>query len=37
MHRLLDALAKPYDYDRDVADFTAPGPVDAGYRTFCGT
>jgi len=37
MHRLLDALAKPYEYDRDLPDYTAPGPVDRGYRTFCGT
>jgi serine/tyrosine/threonine adenylyltransferase len=37
MHRLLDALARPYDYDRDLPDYTAPGPVDHGYRTFCGT
>ena len=37
MHRLLDALARPYDYDRDLPDYTAPGPVDLGYRTFCGT
>jgi uncharacterized protein YdiU (UPF0061 family) len=37
MHRLLDALARPYDYERDLGDYTAPAPADAGYRTFCGT
>ena len=37
MQRLLDALAKPYDYGRDLPDYTAPGPADLGYRTFCGT
>jgi len=37
MHRLLDALARPYDYDRDLPGYTAPGPADLGYRTFCGT
>ena len=37
MHRLLDVLATPYDYDRDVRDYTAPGLADSGYRTFCGT
>jgi uncharacterized protein YdiU (UPF0061 family) len=37
MHRLLDALATPYDYERDRREYTAPGPADPGYRTFCGT
>ena len=36
MHRLLDALATPYDYARDLPAFGAPGPREP-YRTFCGT
>jgi uncharacterized protein YdiU (UPF0061 family) len=37
MTRLLDALAMPYDHDRDVTIFNAPGAPDRPYRTFCGT
>ena len=37
MHRLLDVLAKPYEYDRELPEFSDPGPSDHGYRTFCGT
>jgi len=37
MHRLLDVLATPYDYDRDLPAFSAPGVRDRSYRTFCGT
>ena len=37
MQRLLDVLARPYDYDRDMPMFTEPGKDDRDYRTFCGT
>ena len=37
MQRLLDVLAKPYDYDRDLPAFTEPGTDGRHYRTFCGT
>jgi serine/tyrosine/threonine adenylyltransferase len=37
MERLLDALATPYDHDRDLAAFTTPGDRGSSYRTFCGT
>ena len=36
MQRLLDVLARPYDYDRDLPMFTQPGDG-RHYRTFCGT
>jgi uncharacterized protein YdiU (UPF0061 family) len=36
LHRLLDVLARPYDYDRDLPAFTEPGDG-RPYRTFCGT
>jgi uncharacterized protein YdiU (UPF0061 family) len=36
MHRLLEVLAAPYDHDRDLPMFSAPGPGEP-YRTFCGT
>ena len=35
--RLLDVLATPYDHDRDLGLFSAPGPDAQPYRTFCGT
>ena len=35
LQRLLEVLAQPYDHDRDLPTFTAPGA--GGYRTFCGT
>ena len=35
--RLLDVLARPYDYDRDLPAFTEPGKGGRHYRTFCGT
>ena len=34
---LLDALATPYDHDRDQPAFTAPVSDGRPYRTFCGT
>jgi uncharacterized protein YdiU (UPF0061 family) len=37
MERLLEVLATPYDHDRDVPTFTAPGSNTEPYRTFCGT
>jgi len=37
MERLLDVLATPYDYDRDLPMFSAPGSSERPYRTFCGT
>jgi uncharacterized protein YdiU (UPF0061 family) len=37
MQRLLDVLAKPHDYDRDLPGFTEPGKDGRHYRTFCGT
>ncbi|HET7696122.1 MAG TPA: YdiU family protein [Vicinamibacterales bacterium] len=37
MERLLDVLARPYDYDRDLPMFTQPGKDGRHYRTFCGT
>jgi uncharacterized protein YdiU (UPF0061 family) len=36
MQRLLDVLATPYDHDRDLPAFSAPGDSRT-YRTFCGT
>ena len=37
MQRLLDVLATPYDHDRDLPMFSAPGPAERRYVTFCGT
>jgi uncharacterized protein YdiU (UPF0061 family) len=37
MTQLLEVLARPYDHDRDLPKFTAPGESDRSYRTFCGT
>ena len=37
LQRLLDVLARPYDYDRDLPSFTEPGNSGRYYRTFCGT
>jgi serine/tyrosine/threonine adenylyltransferase len=37
MHRLLDVLAAPYDHERDLPTFSAPGVANRSYRTFCGT
>ncbi|MEO7413973.1 MAG: protein adenylyltransferase SelO [Opitutaceae bacterium] len=37
-HRLLDALAAPYDHARTSGDYRQPGPESVtAYRTFCGT
>jgi uncharacterized protein YdiU (UPF0061 family) len=37
VERLLDAIAHPYDHDRDVAAFSSPDPEQRSYVTFCGT
>jgi uncharacterized protein YdiU (UPF0061 family) len=37
MERLLDILATPYDHDRELPQFSAPGQRERTYRTFCGT
>lgn len=37
MQRLLDVLAMPYEYDRELPAFTQPGNGGRDYRTFCGT
>ncbi len=37
MERLLEVLATPYDHERDLPAFSAPGPRERPYRTFCGT
>jgi uncharacterized protein YdiU (UPF0061 family) len=37
MARLLDALASPYDHDRDLPEFSMPPANQRPYRTFCGT
>jgi uncharacterized protein YdiU (UPF0061 family) len=37
MERLLDVLATPYDHERELPMFSAPGSRDPSYRTFCGT
>ena len=37
MERLLEVLATPYDHDRDLPMFSAPGSGERPYRTFCGT
>lgn len=37
-HRLLEALADPYDHHRDHGELHKPSPPDSPpYRTFCGT
>jgi uncharacterized protein YdiU (UPF0061 family) len=37
MERLLEVLRTPYDHERDLPLFSAPGPREHRYRTFCGT
>ena len=37
MERLIEVLASPFDYDRDLPMFSEPGPPGRPYRTFCGT
>jgi len=36
--KLIDVLARPFDYDRQLPEFsTPPAPDDSNYQTFCGT
>jgi len=38
MKKLLDVLAQPFDYSRDLQEFSAPAPSSGQpYQTFCGT
>jgi len=37
LHRLLAALASPYEAGADAAAYREPPGDDCGYRTFCGT
>ena len=37
MERLLDVLKNPYDYARDLPEFSAAPKTGGTYRTFCGT
>ena len=37
LHRLLRALASPYEAKADLARYQEPPVNDRGYRTFCGT
>ncbi|WZO98255.1 YdiU family protein [Isosphaeraceae bacterium EP7] len=37
LHRLLEALASPYQARADLAEYQDPPPGDGAYRTFCGT
>ena len=37
LHRLLDALASPYEARADLAEYRDPPADECGYRTFCGT
>lgn len=37
LHRLLAALASPYEERADFAQYQDPPPDDCNYRTFCGT
>ena len=37
MTQLLEVLAAPYDHERELPAFSAPGPAGQSYRTFCGT
>jgi uncharacterized protein YdiU (UPF0061 family) len=37
LHRLLAALASPYETRAELAPYQDPPPDDCNYRTFCGT
>jgi serine/tyrosine/threonine adenylyltransferase len=38
MEKLLDVLKCPYDYERDLPEFSTPAPSGCGrYQTYCGT
>jgi uncharacterized protein YdiU (UPF0061 family) len=36
-NRLVEVLRKPYDYTRDLPEYSTPPANALGYRTFCGT
>jgi len=37
METLLEVLANPFDYERDLPKYTEPGTDHGTYRTYCGT
>ena len=37
LHRLMAALASPYEAAADMVPYRDPPPDDCNYRTFCGT
>ena len=37
LHKLLAALAQPFEEKAEMADYRDPSPDDGTYRTFCGT
>jgi uncharacterized protein YdiU (UPF0061 family) len=37
LHRLLEAVTRPFEERPGLERYAAPGPDDGGYRTFCGT
>jgi uncharacterized protein YdiU (UPF0061 family) len=37
LHRLLAALASPYEVATDLAQYQEPPADDGNYQTFCGT
>lgn len=37
LHRLLEALAKPFESRPEFAEYQEPPADECGYRTFCGT
>ena len=37
MQNLLEVLANPFDYERDLPQYAEPGTDHGTYRTFCGT
>ena len=37
LHRLLAALAFPYEAREELAEYREPPADECGYRTFCGT
>ena len=37
MNKILEILNKPYDEQKDIADYQSPSILDKKYQTFCGT
>ena len=37
MNKILDILNKPYNEQKDIADYQYPSILDEKYQTFCGT